>query len=136
VALVVGKALERAGLRRRNRILSSQLRERSPSLIGDSPAMRGIVATARRAAESRSTVLLLGESGTGKEVLARSVHMWSDRREAPFVAVNCVALSEELLESELFGHEKGSFTGAVQQKIGKFEQADTGTIFLDEIAEM
>jgi DNA-binding NtrC family response regulator len=136
VALVVGKALERAGLRRRNRILSSQLRERAPSLIGDSPAMRGIVATARRAAESRSTVLLLGESGTGKEVLARSVHMWSDRREAPFVAVNCVALSEELLESELFGHEKGSFTGAVQQKIGKFEQADTGTIFLDEIAEM
>ena len=136
VALVVGKALERAGLRRRNRILSSQLRERVPSLIGDSPAMRGIVATARRAAESRSTVLLLGESGTGKEVLARSIHMWSDRREAPFVAVNCVALSEDLLESELFGHEKGSFTGAVQQKIGKFEQADTGTIFLDEIAEM
>ncbi len=136
VTLVVGKALERERLRRRNRFLSSQLRERAPGLIGDSAAMRGIVTTARRAAESRSTVLLLGESGTGKEVLARSIHMWSERRDAPFVAVNCVALSEDLLESELFGHEKGSFTGAVQQKVGKFEQADTGTIFLDEIAEM
>jgi len=91
---------------------------------------------ARKAAESKSTVLLLGESGTGKEVLARSIHAWSPRSARPFVAVNCVALSEELLESELFGHEKGAFTGAHQQKPGKFELANRGTIFLDEVGDI
>jgi DNA-binding NtrC family response regulator len=136
VLLTVRKALEREGLRRTNRVLASQLRERQPSLIGSSPRMLSVMQTARRAAESRATVLILGESGTGKEALACSIHAWSDRRDRPFVAVNCVALSEELLESELFGHERGAFTGAVQRKAGKFEMADGGTLFLDEIAEL
>jgi two-component system, NtrC family, response regulator AtoC len=136
VLLTVRKALEREGLRRTNRLLVSQLREREPGLMGASPVMATVIATARRAAESRATVLILGESGTGKEVLARSIHLWSERRDRPFVAVNCVALSEDLLESELFGHEKGAFTGAVQRKAGKFEIADGGTLFLDEIAEL
>ena len=136
VTFVIGKALERSVLRRRNQILRTQLEESAPALIGDSPSLAAIRATARRAAEARSTVLILGESGTGKEVLARSIHHWSDRRDNPFVAVNCVALSENLLESELFGHEKGAFTGAIQKKSGKFEMADSGTLFLDEIAEL
>ncbi len=136
VTMTVAKALERAGLKRTNQYLRSELSERAAEPIGASPAMREILETARRAAASRSTVLVLGESGTGKEVLARAIHGWSDRRSAPFVAVNCVALTEELLESELFGHEKGSFTGAVGQKRGKFEVADGGTVFLDEIAEV
>ena len=136
VAFIIGKALEREDLRRVNRVLTSELREREPSLVGGSQALREIVATAQRAAEARSTVLVLGESGTGKEVLSRSIHRWSDRRGRPFIAVNCVALSEDLLESELFGHEKGAFTGAVQRKPGKFEIAAGGTLFLDEIAEL
>ncbi|MGH9870568.1 MAG: sigma-54-dependent transcriptional regulator [Candidatus Polarisedimenticolia bacterium] len=136
VLLTVRKALEREGLRRTNRLLVSQLREKEPSLLSSSPMMMAVLQTARRAAESRATVLILGESGTGKEVLSRSIHLWGERRDRPFVAVNCVALSEELLESELFGHEKGAFTGAVQRKSGKFEVADGGTLFLDEIAEL
>ncbi|HZI94094.1 MAG TPA: sigma-54 dependent transcriptional regulator, partial [Patescibacteria group bacterium] len=136
ISLTIKKALEREGLRRRNRLLTSQISESAPDLVGQSPVMREIAATAKKAAEARSTVLILGESGTGKEVLARSIHRWSDRRDNPFVAVNCVALSEDLLESEMFGHEKGAFTGAVQRKAGKFEVADGGTLFLDEIAEM
>jgi DNA-binding NtrC family response regulator len=136
VGHTVAKALEREGLKRTNRLLRDELGAREVHLIGDAPRMAEIAATARRAAASRSTVLVLGESGTGKEVLARAIHEWSDRRSAPFVAVNCVALTEELLESELFGHERGSFTGAVSQKAGKFEAADGGTIFLDEIAEI
>ncbi|MBI3448402.1 MAG: sigma-54-dependent Fis family transcriptional regulator [Acidobacteria bacterium] len=136
ITLTVAKALERAGLRKTNRFLRAQEEERHVDLIGSAASMLAIVGTARRAAASRSTVLVLGESGTGKEVLARCLHGWSDRSAAPFVAVNCVALTEELLESELFGHEKGSFTGAVNQKAGKFEIADGGTLFLDEIAEI
>ena len=136
VAFVIGKALERSVLRRRNLVYRTQLEERAPALIGESASLSSIRATARKAAEARSTVLILGESGTGKEVLARSIHHWSDRRDNPFVAVNCVALSEELLESELFGHEKGAFTGAFQKKTGKFELAEGGTLFLDEIAEL
>ncbi len=136
VTLIVEKALEREGLRRRNRFLVSELRGRGEPVIGDSPVIADILATARRAAASRSTILILGESGTGKEVLARSIHQWSERRDDAFVAVNCVALSEDLLESELFGHEKGAFTGAMRQKQGKFEIADGGTLFLDEIAEL
>jgi len=136
ITLTVAKALEREGLRKTNRYLRTQLDEREIDLIGEADTMKEIVDTAKRAASSRSTVLILGESGTGKEVLARVMHAWSDRRAAPFVAVNCVALTEELLESELFGHEKGSFTGAVSLKSGKFEVADEGTVFLDEIAEI
>ncbi len=136
VTLTVAKALEREGLKRTNKLLRDELSQREVRLIGAAPRMAEIIGTAQRAAASRSTVMILGESGTGKEVLARAIHEWSDRRSAPFVAVNCVALAEELLESELFGHEKGSFTGAVSQKAGKFEVADGGTIFLDEIAEI
>jgi DNA-binding NtrC family response regulator len=136
VSLTVAQALERVGLRRTNRLLREELGQRDLRLIGDAPRMAEIISTARRAAGSRSTVLILGESGAGKEVLSRAIHEWSDRRAAPFVAVNCVALAEELLESELFGHEKGAFTGAVSQKAGKFEVADGGTVFLDEIAEI
>src|SRR5690349_13109705 len=98
--------------------------------------MQVVVGTLRKAARSNSTVLLLGESGVGKEILARSIHNWSLRANKPFVAVNCVALSDHLLESELFGHEKGAFTGAYQQKKGLLELAQGGTIFLDEIGDM
>ena len=110
--------------------------ERYQLVGGTSPAMHEALRIARSAAASHSTVLLLGESGTGKEVMARSIHQWSARADQPFVAVNCVALTPELLESELFGHEKGAFTGAIAQKQGKFELANGGTIFLDEIGDL
>lgn len=118
------------------RIFQETLQERYQLVGGVSPAMQEALHMARNAAASHSTVLLLGESGTGKEVMARSIHQWSARAEQPFVAVNCVALTPELLESELFGHEKGAFTGAVAQKRGKFELANGGTIFLDEIGDL
>ena len=102
--IVLGKALERQALRDANALLSSELGDRYSAIVGDSPQMRAALDVARRAAPSGSTMLLLGESGTGKEVIARAVHRWSDRRDQPFVVVNCVALSEDLLESELFGH--------------------------------
>jgi len=105
-------------------------------LVGSSPAFREVVGLAHRVAESDATVLILGESGTGKEVLAREIHRRSQRSRRPFVAVNCSAIPEGLLESELFGHEKGSFTGAVRQKKGRFETAAGGTAFLDEIGDM
>jgi DNA-binding NtrC family response regulator len=135
VELTVQKALERNELREENRALRAALPGGKP-LVGVSGALRELVEQARKAAESKSTVLLAGESGTGKEVLARSIHAWSPRASRPFIAVNCVALSEELLESELFGHEKGAFTGAHQQKPGKFELANHGTIFLDEVGDI
>ena len=105
-------------------------------VIGASEAFREVLELAHRVAESDATVLVLGESGTGKEVIAREIHRASDRARRPFVAVNCSAIPEGLLESELFGHEKGAFTGAVRQKKGRFEVADGGTIFLDEIGDM
>ena len=105
-------------------------------VIGTSEALQSVVRLARTVASANTTVLLLGESGTGKEVLARSIHQWSPRASHPFVAINCVALSPDLMESELFGHEKGAFTGAVARKAGKFELAEGGTIFLDEIGEL
>ena len=111
VELTVQKALERSELREENRTLRAAL-PGGRTLVGGSSALRELTEHARKAAESKSTVLLIGESGTGKEVLARSIHAWSPRASRPFIAVNCVALSEELLESELFGHEKGAFTGA------------------------
>jgi DNA-binding NtrC family response regulator len=134
--IVLGKALERQALRDANALLSSEVGDRYAAIVGDSPQMRAVLDLARRAAPSEATVLLLGESGTGKEVIARAVHRWSRRGDLPFVVVNCVALSEELLESELFGHEKGAFTGAHQQKRGKLEVAHGGTVFLDEIGDI
>ncbi|MCB9770432.1 MAG: sigma 54-interacting transcriptional regulator [Candidatus Omnitrophica bacterium] len=112
--------------------LDSQFR----SIIGSSKAIREVIDLAQRVARTKSTVLLRGESGTGKEVFARAIHNWSPRSEKPMMVVNSVALSPELLESELFGHEKGSFTGAIAQKKGKFEIADGGSVFLDEIGDI
>jgi len=125
-----------ATMRDESQMLKGSVEERYRTLIVESPRMRGVVETLRKAALSNSTVLLLGESGVGKEILARFIHNWSPRASKPFVAVNCVALSDQLLESELFGHEKGAFTGAHQQKKGLLEVAQGGTIFLDEIGEM
>jgi len=106
------------------------------NIIGNSESMRKVIDIAHRAARSKTTVLLRGESGTGKEVFARAIHNWSPRVDKPFIPVNSVALSPELLESDLFGHEKGSFTGATNQKKGKFEIAEGGTVFLDEIGDI
>lgn len=107
-----------------------------PEIIGSSPAMRSVLSQAAKAAPTRATVLLLGESGTGKELLASALHTRSDRSNAPFIPINCMAIPQDLLESELFGHEKGAFTGAHQARKGKFEEADQGTLFLDEIGDM
>src|ERR1700736_2855694 len=107
-----------------------------PGILGDSPAMRAVYRLTRLVAPSSASVLLVGETGTGKELVARAVHRLSHRADGPYVRVNCGALSESLLESELFGHIKGAFTGAVDNKTGRFEAAHTGTIFLDEIASM
>lgn len=107
-----------------------------PNIIGNNPVMRRVMALARQVAPSRATVLISGESGTGKEMFSRYLHAQSNRADGPFVAINCAALPEHLLESELFGHEKGAFTGAINRKLGKFELANGGTILLDEISEM
>ncbi|HET9869039.1 MAG TPA: sigma 54-interacting transcriptional regulator, partial [bacterium] len=107
-----------------------------PSLVGNSPAMKKVQDLIKRAAASDATVLILGENGTGKELVAKAIHQQSNRYDKPFVPIACSALSESLLESELFGHEKGSFTGAVGLKVGRFEAADHGTVFLDEIGEI
>jgi len=134
--IVVRKALEREGLKRGLELFSEEADKRYRLIIGKSEKMREAVDTSRKAANSNATVLLLGESGTGKEVFARAIHNWSERKAQPFVAINCVGLSKELLESELFGHEKGAFTGADYQKKGKMELANGGTVFLDEIGDM
>lgn len=134
--IVVRKALEREGLKRELELFSEDAGKRYRLIIGKSEKMKEAVDTARKAATSKATVLLLGESGTGKEVFARAIHNWSERKSHPFVAINCVGLSKELLESELFGHEKGAFTGADQQKKGKIELANGGTVFLDEIGDV
>jgi DNA-binding NtrC family response regulator len=105
-------------------------------IVGNSPLLKDVVETAKRVAQSKATVLIEGESGTGKELIAQAIHQSSPRSRGPFVAVHCAALSESLLESELFGHEKGSFTGATERRIGRFESADGGTLFLDEIGEV
>jgi NtrC-family two-component system response regulator AlgB len=132
---VVERALEVKDLRSENRILRSAL-DGVPLLESRSPLMTALLETARQAAASDATILLTGESGTGKNVLARQIHDWSSRRERPFVVVNCTTLSEHLLESELFGHVRGAFTGAVKDKPGRLEAADGGTVFLDEIADI
>ena len=134
--LVIKKALERDTLIEENRILHGEMESLDRPLIGNSQIIQDLLKTAQQAAASNATVLLRGESGTGKEILARAIHRWSDRRHRPFVTVNCVALSEDLLESELFGHEKGAYTGAHQRKQGKAELADRGTLFLDEIGDI
>jgi Nif-specific regulatory protein len=139
VAGQLGQAWDRvrkeAGLAAENRSLKDQLHVES-ELIGESPALRLVLDQVARVAGTTATVLIRGESGVGKELVARAVHRSSPRHDAPFVTLNCAALTETLLESELFGHEKGSFTGATDRMIGKFEAADLGTIFLDEIGEM
>ncbi len=129
------RALQLQGLRAENRALRSAIDE-APLLESSSAAMVRLMETARQAAASEATVLLSGESGTGKNVLARQIHRWSPRHERPFVVVNCTTLSEELLESELFGHVRGAFTGAIKDKPGRLEAADGGTVFLDEIADL
>jgi transcriptional regulator with PAS, ATPase and Fis domain len=117
-------------------LLTRELAGRYRLVAGKSTAMARVIEEAKKAASSKATVLLLGESGTGKELFARSIHDWSERAGRPFVAINCVGLSKELLESELFGHERGAFTGAHQLKKGKMEIADGGTVFLDEVGDI
>ena len=134
--IVVRKALEREGLKRGLDLLTEETDNRHRLIIGQSKKFIEAAETARKAAASNATVLLLGESGTGKEVFARAIHNFSERKDQPFVAVNCVGLSKELLESELFGHEKGAFTGADQLKKEKMELANGGTVFLDEIGDV
>jgi two-component system response regulator PilR (NtrC family) len=137
--LVVEKALERRALVAENRVLRHRVGERRPGadeILGDAPPIREVRQLVEKVAPTRTTVLLIGESGTGKEVVARAIHARSDRRAQPFVAINCGAIPEGLIESEFFGHEKGSFTGASEQKAGLFEVAGGGTLFLDEIGEL
>src|SRR5229473_1584237 len=131
----VDRALQLSTLRAENRELRSAFDD-GPQLDSKSPTMQRLLETARQAAASDATILLTGESGTGKNVIARQIHRWSRRHEKPFVVVNCTTLSEELLESELFGHVRGAFTGAVKDKPGRLEAANGGTVFLDEIADL
>ena len=135
---IVDRALEQRHRISENEILREQIGERVPfgGIMGCSPAIEEALNVVARAAPSRATVLLRGESGTGKELMARAVHEASPRADHPFVPVNCAALNKGLIESELFGHEKGSFTGADVRRAGRFEQADGGTLFLDELAEI
>ncbi|HUI53576.1 MAG TPA: sigma-54 dependent transcriptional regulator [Bryobacteraceae bacterium] len=135
---VVYKALEMRALRDENRQLKAELGRRYEfdNIIGRSPAMQEIFDTIERVAPTRATVLLAGESGVGKDLIARAIHFHSPRRDRPLVKINCTAIPENLMESELFGYEKGAFTGANSSKPGKFEQADTGTVFLDEIGDV
>jgi two-component system nitrogen regulation response regulator NtrX len=135
VIVTVQNVLKQSALHRENRELKLAM-EAKYEIVGQSPALRKVLEAVRRAAPTNATVLLLGESGVGKELVARTIHRNSARSAHRFVQVNCAAIPEELIESELFGHEKGSFTGATEKQIGKFEQADRGTIFLDEVADM
>jgi two-component system NtrC family response regulator len=132
------KAIEHYGLIREIRRLRDEATPRSGfgGMIGKSPSMRAVYQLIEKVAPTPSSVLITGESGTGKELVARAIHNLSPRKDAPFISVNCAALSEHLLESELFGHEKGAFTDAIAMRKGRFELADTGTLFLDEIGEM
>src|ERR1700691_4124615 len=131
----VDRAREVKELRLENRVLRNSI-DGVPLLTTGSPEFRSLIETSHAAASSDATILLTGESGTGKNVLAQQIHKWSSRHDRPFVIVNCTTLSEHLLESELFGHTKGSFTGAIKDKPGRLEAANNGTVFLDEIAEL
>ncbi len=136
--LVLKRALESRALETENRALREQLDARFglENIVGQSPALQEVFDTIRQVAQSRATVLIQGESGTGKELVAHALHRLSPRSKGPFIAVHCAALSETLLESELFGHERGAFTGATERRRGRFELADGGTLFLDEIGEI
>ena len=136
--LLVERALEQARLRTENILLREEWSRHYgfPRIIGESEAIKRAVSETQRVAQTEATVLLLGESGTGKELFARAVHHLSNRREKPFVAINCAAIPETLIENELFGHERGAFTGAGDRRLGKFELASSGTVFLDEIGEL
>ncbi|HTF33518.1 MAG TPA: sigma-54 dependent transcriptional regulator [Myxococcota bacterium] len=138
IRIIVQRALEHTRLEREHRMLLERVdRElRFENLVGSGPAMRRVFEMIEKVAETDLTVLVRGESGTGKELVAQALHQRSPRRGRPFVAVNCAAISRELVESELFGHEKGAFTGADARRIGRFEAAGSGTIFLDEIGDM
>jgi two-component system nitrogen regulation response regulator NtrX len=135
VLVTIKNALDRTRLQDENRSLKRAVEARH-QMVGESPGLRHVWDAIKRAAPTNATVLLLGESGVGKELVARAIHRNSLRSRERFVQVNCAAIPEELIESELFGHEKGSFTGAAEKQIGKFEQADRGTIFLDEVGDM
>ena len=136
--LLVERALEEARLRTENILLREEWSRRYgfPRIIGESETLKRAVGETQRVAQTEATVLLLGESGTGKELFARAVHHLSTRRDNPFVAINCAAIPETLIENELFGHERGAFTGASDRRQGKFELASGGTVFLDEIGEL
>jgi len=134
--LTLGHALRESKLERENQELRRDANRNQHEIVGNSPAYLKLMEQVERAAQSQAWVLIYGENGTGKEALAHLIHEKSPRRSGPFVEVNCAAIPEELIESELFGHEKGSFTGAASRKIGKFDQADQGTLFLDEIGDM
>ncbi|HEX8163869.1 MAG TPA: sigma-54 dependent transcriptional regulator [Pyrinomonadaceae bacterium] len=136
--LLIRRALEQSRLRTENVLLREEWSRRYgfPRIIGESDAIKRAVSETQRVATTEATVLLLGESGTGKELFARAVHHLSPRRDEPFVAINCAAIPESLIESELFGHERGAFTGASERRPGKFELASGGTVFLDEIGEL
>ena len=136
--LLVRRALEQRRIVNENLLMKEELavRRGAPQLVGEDPALRKVFQSLQRAAATDTTVLIEGESGTGKELFARSLHALSERSTQPFVAINCAAIPETLLETELFGHEKGAFTGAVARKPGKFEMAHRGTLFLDEIGDL
>jgi DNA-binding NtrC family response regulator len=137
LSAVVSRAVEMSTLQRENRKLREQLDVASiaAGFVAEGPSSRQLVAMIRRVAPARTTVLIEGETGTGKEVVARMLHYWSNRAEGPFLAINCKSLADGVVESELFGHEKGSFTGAIKERAGCFERASGGTLFLDEIGE-
>ena len=134
-ALAIKSARKIAHVKRENKDLKEALGSKY-QIIGDCPALRKVISDAFKVANSKTSTLIVGESGTGKELLARLIHRAGNRKDDPLIVLNCAALPETLLEDELFGHERGSFTGAVDRKVGKFELADKGTIFLDEIGEM
>jgi DNA-binding NtrC family response regulator len=136
ITVVINKALETLALRRQVGVLKRELDDRYGGMVGSNGKFTAQLALAKQAAASTVTVLILGETGTGKEVVARAIHGWSPRKDKPFVAVNCAAIPKDLLENELFGHEKGAFTGAVKREAGKIEIAEGGTVFLDEIGDM
>ena len=138
LGMLVRRALREKAVENENTELRREVRKiRTPDkMIGRSPSMEKIFETIRQVAPTKATVLIQGESGTGKEVAAKAIHALSNRADKPFIAVHCAALSPQLLESELFGHEKGAFTGASERRIGRFEQASGGTLFLDEIGEI
>jgi two-component system response regulator AtoC len=136
--ITIKQALENRTLKVENRELKRELASKYAfeNIIGESPAIMSVYDTVKQVAPARSTVLLTGENGTGKEIFARATHQLSNRSDKPFVAIHCAALNTTLLESELFGHERGAFSGAVEQRVGRFEAADGGTLFLDEIGEI